>query len=239
MLTPPHPNNAVEAEPRDGERSLAIIAGAVRLEGELSIQHGARGLVLFALGSSHRNPRDRFVARALQRHGFGTLLFEPLTHAERRLDAADERLRFDVRLLAQRLVLVADWARSHPLTGGLPVAYFGVGMGAAAALVAAAERPELVRAVVCRGGRPDLAGAALARVRAPSLLLPPGGDPIALERGERARQQLPASARLALLPGNARAFEDAASLSLAADLAAAWYTANLTRVGATDSRAPS
>ncbi|HWO13446.1 MAG TPA: hypothetical protein VNN80_28290 [Polyangiaceae bacterium] len=240
MLTP-HPNPSVGAEPGDWERSLAIAVGAVRLEGELNIGCEARGLVLFAhhSGSNHRNRRDRFVARALQQRAFGTLLFEPLARAERRLDAADERLRFDVRLLAQRLALVTDWAQSQSLTAQLPLAYFGVGMGAAAALVAAAQRPELVRAVVCHGGRPDLAGSALSRVRAPSLLLLRGGDPIALERAEHARRQLPTSARLAVLPDGTRGFEDVAGLATAADLAAGWFSANLTRGPTPSSRTTS
>src|SRR5262249_15570326 len=150
----------------DKERSVKVSAGRVTLEGNLSVPEQAQGLVLFAhgSGSSRHSPRNRFVARVLQEAGVATLLIDLLTAREETLDARTASFRFDIGLLAERLVGATDWLGQERQTGNLALGYFGASTGAAAALVAAAERPEVVGAVVSRGGRPDLAGPALPQV---------------------------------------------------------------------------
>ncbi|HYZ32091.1 MAG TPA: alpha/beta hydrolase, partial [Crenalkalicoccus sp.] len=152
---------------------VRVPAGAVTLEGDLNLPEGAHGLVLFAhgSGSSRHSPRNRYVARLLNEAGLATLLIDLLTTGEEAVDARTAALRFDIGLLAERLIHATDWAAGNPGTRELRIGYFGASTGAGAALVAAAERPEVVGAVVSRGGRPDLAGPALARVRAPTLLI--------------------------------------------------------------------
>ena len=158
------------SEPPQG-LPVAIPAGSVVLEGALEVSDGRRGVVLFAhgSGSSRHSPRNQFVARSLRDAGLATLLIDLLTVEEERSDAATGRLRFDIRLLAGRLVGITDWLGAHPETRGLPIGYFGASTGAAAALVAAAQRPAMIAAIVSRGGRPDLGRPHLSAVRAPAL----------------------------------------------------------------------
>jgi pimeloyl-ACP methyl ester carboxylesterase len=205
-------------------RLVQIPAGRVDLEAELALPPAARGLVLFAhgSGSSRKNPRNQRVAQVLRRRGLGCLLFDALTPSERRQDAIDERLRFDVGLLSRRLIRATDWART-PALGALPIGYFGASVGAAAALVAAAERPDTVRAVVCRGGRPDLAAGALRRLRAPTLLIVGSEDPATLECNELALAHLSGVARLEIVPGAGHLFEEPGVLELASELAGDWF----------------
>jgi putative phosphoribosyl transferase len=199
--------------------------GGVALPGELIMPDGASGVVLFAhgSGSSRHSPRNRAVAAGLTEAGFGTLLFDLLTADEGRADAQTAALRFDIDLLAGRLIAAVDWLDGQELAGGLPRGLFGASTGAAAALAAAAERPDHVRAVVSRGGRPDLAGSALARVQAPVLLIVGGRDAEVRQLNEAALADLPDVSELAIVPGATHLFEEAGALEQVTALAARWF----------------
>jgi dienelactone hydrolase len=210
-------------------RELRLGAGRVELDGDLAVPADASGLVLFAhgSGSSRHSPRNRQVAAALRRVGLATLLLDLLTPAEEELDRTTAELRFDVGMLAERLVAAVDWLVADAATGALPIGAFGASTGAGAALVAAVERPEAVAAVVSRGGRPDLAGPALALVRAPTLLLVGGLDREVLSLNRAALARLPPSSRLEVVPGATHLFEEPGTLDQVARLAAAWFTHHL------------
>lgn len=205
---------------------LKIPSGTVALEGDLRIPEGARGVVLFAhgTGSSRHSPRNRFVAEFLRDAGLGTLLIDLLTAREEAAEAATGHLRFDIDLLAGRLVAISDWLREHPAAGPLALGYFGASTGAAAALVAAARRPASVRAVVSRGGRPDLAASALPQVRAPTLLIVGERDTTVLELNREALRALQTEKALALVPGATHLFEEVGALQEVARLAREWFT---------------
>lgn len=187
----------------------------------------AVGVVVFAhgSGSSRLSPRNNFVASALGESGLATLLFDLLTEDE----AADRANVFDIGLLADRLVLAAEWVARQGAVAGLPLGYFGASTGAAAALVAAAQDPAGCKAVVSRGGRPDLAGAALARVEAPTLLIVGGDDPDVLELNRQAAQQLRCEHRLSVVPGATHLFEEPGTLEAVVDLARHWFLDHLGR----------
>jgi putative phosphoribosyl transferase len=212
--------------PRNTARPVRLHAGGALLDGDLIVPADARGLVLFAhgSGSSRRSPRNRRVAGQLQNAGFGTLLFDLLTPDEERLDAITAELRFDIALLAERLVGATDWVASQPELRDLPVGYFGASTGGAAALVAAALRPRAVHAVVSRGGRPDLAGGYLPEVEAPTLLIVGGLDlpVIAMNRGALAELRVSAK-QLAIVPGAGHLFEEPGALDRVAKLARTWF----------------
>jgi len=198
----------------------------VTLEGDLEIPAGARGLVLFAhgSGSSRHSPRNRFVARALHQAGLATLLLDLLTPAEEATDQKTGHLRFDIGLLADRLVGATDWVSQVPVTARLPLGYFGASTGAGAALVAATQRVEQVRAVVSRGGRPDLAGPALDHVSAPTLLIVGGNDMPVIRMNRDALEQLAArEQQLVIVPGATHLFEEPGTLEEVAGLASAWF----------------
>jgi putative phosphoribosyl transferase len=211
------------------ERAVRLGTGQVELDGDLVVPAGAGGVVLFAhgSGSSRHSPRNRWVAAALHRAGLATLLLDLLTAAEEERDRATAELRFDVGMLAGRLVAAVDWLLADAATARLPVGAFGASTGAGAALVAAVERPQAVAAVVSRGGRPDLAGAALARVHAPTLLVVGGRDPRVLDLNRAALAELPPSSRLEVVPGATHLFEEPGALDQVAGLAAAWFTRHL------------
>lgn len=211
------------------ERPVQISLGPVMLDGDLSIPHGARGIVVFAhgSGSSRRSPRNRSVAQVLRDGGLATLLFDLLTPAEEAMDLHTAHFRFDIDLLARRLVGAADWLTQQPETSTLRVGYFGASTGGGAALVAAAERPAAVGAVVSRGGRPDLAGAALARVRAPTLLIVGGHDPQVIALNRQALAQLRAETWLEIIPGATHLFEEPGALEEVARLARHWFLRHL------------
>jgi pimeloyl-ACP methyl ester carboxylesterase len=196
------------------------------IEGDLVVPHGARAVVVFAhgSGSSRHSSRNKQVAEALRRAGFGTLLFDLLTAEEERVDEYTRQYRFDIPRLASRLVDVTDHLRADPETAELGIGYFGASTGAAAALVAAAERPSAVGAIVSRGGRPDLAGDALPRVKAPTLLLVGELDRevIALNRDAMARMRAPTE--LVIVPGATHLFEEPGALDVVADLAARHFS---------------
>ncbi len=208
-----------------GERLVHVPIGDVSLEGNLVVPEGAKGVVLFAhgSGSSRHSPRNRYVAEVLQRAGLGTLLIDLLTRDEEAADMLSGEWRFDIPLLARRLVGTTDWLRREPETRDLSVGYFGASTGGGAALVAAAERPDVVKAVVSRGGRPDLAGAALARVAAPTLLLVGGDDEPVIELNRMAVAAMPGPKELAIIPGATHLFEEPGTLEAVARKAADWF----------------
>jgi dienelactone hydrolase len=207
------------------ERSVQIPVDDLTIEGDLRIPPAARGIVAFAhgSGSSRFSPRNRYVANVLERAGLATLLLDLLTQREEVVDQLTAQLRFDIRLLADRLVAATDWLAQQPETRELGLGYFGASTGAAAALIAAAERADIVRAVVSRGGRPDLAGDALARVRAPTLLIVGGRDEVVIQLNKAALQQLRAEKRLEIVPGATHLFEEPGTLEEVARLARDWF----------------
>ena len=204
-----------------GERAVRIDAGGATLDGDLSLPAGAPGVVLFAhgSGSSRHSPRNRRVAAELQRRGLGTLLIDLLTADEERIDASTGHLRFDIGLLARRLAAVIDWLGAQDDTRDLAVGLFGASTGGGAALVAAAERPRRVAAVVSRGGRPDLAGAALPRVTAPTLLVVGGDDTVVVGLNEDARARMTGDVTLEIVPGASHLFEEPGAMEQVAALA--------------------
>src|SRR5215216_4405613 len=190
------------------ERKVRVSAGPVTVEGSLGIPNSAGGAVLFAhgSGSGRHSPRNRYVAARLREAGLATLLVDLLTEAEERIDDRTAHLRFDIGLLADRLVGAMDWLGRDERTSPLPVGLFGASTGGGAALVAAAQRPERVAAVVSRGGRPDLAGPALPLVRAPTLLIVGGHDAPVIDMNQAALAQLHCEKRLEIVPGATHLF---------------------------------
>jgi dienelactone hydrolase len=217
---------------REGEVSVAS-AGA-ELAGLLTLPDPAVGLVLFAhgSGSSRFSRRNRYVAGVLVEAGLATLLFDLLTDAEERVDALDRSIRFDIPLLSRRLIGAIDWAGQQPQLVGLPIGLFGASTGAAAALAAAAARPDPVAAVVSRGGRPDLAPEALPQVTSPTLLIVGGEDRDVLRLNRQAAQHLHAAHALAVVPGATHLFEEPGALEQAAHLARDWFLQQLAGPGA-------
>lgn len=210
-------------------KTVRLTLGAVTLEGALRIPEGAGGIVLFAhgSGSSRHSPRNRYVAQALEEGGLATLLIDLLTAAEEREDDWTARLRFDINLLAGRVVGATDWLLENVETAHLRIGYFGASTGAAAALVAAAERPEAVGAVVSRGGRPDLALAVLKRVKAPTLLIVGGHDVPVIGMNREALEHLHVEKRLEIVSGATHLFEEPGALEQVAHLAREWFLGHL------------
>jgi putative phosphoribosyl transferase len=212
------------------EHLIQVAAGSLRLDGNLSLPKKACGAVLFAhgSGSSRHSPRNRHVARLLNEGNLATLLVDLLTSEEEAMDARTAHLRFDIGLLAERLVGATDWLRQYSDTRQLPIAYFGASTGAAAALVAAVERPNDVGAVVSRGGRPDLADEALERVRAPTLLIVGGNDLPVIRLNQIAFARLRCEKQLTIVPGATHLFEEPGALDDVAHLARAWFQRHFT-----------
>jgi len=210
------------------ERPVRVPAGPVELEGNLGVPQAAESVVLFAhgSGSGRHSPRNRQVAQTLREAGFATLLIDLLTPEEEEVDLRTGNLRFDIGLLAQRLAGATDWLAQNPDTNELQTGYFGASTGAAAALVAAAERE--VGAVVSRGGRPDLAGDALPLVKAPTLLIVGGNDVPVIRMNEEAMEQMRAEKKLEIVPGATHLFEEPGALEEVARLAADWFARHLT-----------
>ncbi|WP_223760669.1 dienelactone hydrolase family protein [Myxococcus sp. RHSTA-1-4] len=206
-------------------REVKVTAGGAELGGSLGVPKGAHGLVIFAhgSGSSRFSPRNRAVARALRSAGLGTLLFDLLSEEEEARDEISGELRFDIPFLARRLAAVTEWARAQPELAPLSFGYFGSSTGAAAALVAAALHPDLIHAVVSRGGRPDLAGPVLSRVQAPTRLLVGGNDFGVLELNEDALARLEGLKDIRIIPGATHLFEEPGALEEVARLAAEWF----------------
>jgi putative phosphoribosyl transferase len=211
------------------ERSLQVPVDSVALDADLAVPQEAGGVVLFAhgSGSSRHSPRNRFVARELQHSVLATVLADLLTPSEEQLDMRTGQLRFDIGLLARRVVALTDWLAGHGPTAGLPLGLFGASTGAAAALVAAAARPGSVAAVVSRGGRPDLAGDCLRSVRQPTLLIVGALDTVVIELNRTAMQELGGEARLEAVAGASHLFEEPGTLEQVARLARDWFTHHL------------
>ena len=212
------------------QRSLRIPVGRAAIDADLALPASATGLVLFAhgSGSSRFSPRNRHVARLLNEAGLATVLADLLTPEEERVDERTRALRFDIDLLAKRLVAATDWLHERTLTASLNVGLFGASTGAGGALRAAAERPGAIRAVVSRGGRPDLAGEALSRVQAPTLLIVGGRDEPVIGLNEQALARLRAEKRLEIVPGATHLFEEPGTLDAVAALARDWLLRHLT-----------
>jgi len=212
-------------------RSVNIPVDHARLEGDLVIPAGARGLVLFAhgSGSGRFSPRNRRVAAVLQDAMLATLLLDLLTDSEERIDSVTAQLRFDIPFLADRLLAATDWAASDAATRHLPLGYFGASTGAAAALIAAAKRPERVVAIVSRGGRPDLASHYIEEVRAPTLLIVGSLDEPVVAMNQDALKRLRTQKRLEVVPGASHLFEEPGKLERVAELARDWFIDHFAR----------
>lgn len=211
---------------RLGPQEVTIPIARATLYGTLEMPGRPAAIVLFAhgSGSSRLSPRNRFVADVLQRAGLATLLFDLLTAEEERVDQQTMHLRFDIGLLAERLVGATDWFGMHPDLRALPIGYFGASTGAAAALVAAARRPNQVAAVVSRGGRPDLARMVLKQVRASTLLIVGGRDtPVIGMNDDAMAQMLHARVQMEIVPGATHLFEERGALERVAELARDWF----------------
>lgn len=226
-------NDFIVRQAAPSYREIAMELGKIQLYGDLIIPDVMTGLVLFAhgSGSSRFSPRNRSVAQALNEAGFATCLFDLLTLDEEDTDQLTGAFRFDIGLLAERLVLATDWMIKNlegmqpGITKSVPIGYFGASTGAAAALIAAADRPELVKAVVSRGGRPDLAAQALRRVQSPTLLLVGSLDDVVIQLNRQAYEQLPEQIpkELVVIPGASHLFEEPGKLEQVADYASHWF----------------
>ena len=213
----------------DFEQLVRVPVGQGALDGSLVVPRSPKGIVLFAhgSGSSRHSARNQFVARRLEAAGLGTLLIDLLTAHEERMEAATHHLRFDIDLLAGRLGAAISWLSAREDTASAPLGLFGASTGGGAALVAAAREPRRVRAVVSRGGRPDLAGEALGRVSAPTLLIVGDDDVPVIGLNEQAMARMTCEARLELVPGASHLFEEPGTLERVAELAADWFTRHL------------
>jgi dienelactone hydrolase len=211
-------------------RPVQIRAGAALIDGDLAVPPRALGLVVFAhgSGSSRFSRRNREVAQTLEDGGFATLLLDLLTREEEAIDLRTREYRFDIDRLGHRVVAAIDWAAGESDISELPIACFGASTGAAAALIAAAERPNGVRAVISRGGRPDLAGEALPRVQAPTLLIVGGADDVVIDLNRQAMQRMRAHVKLQIVPGATHLFEEPGTLEQVSRLALAWCQRYLT-----------
>ncbi|MFL5618149.1 MAG: dienelactone hydrolase family protein [Gemmatimonadaceae bacterium] len=211
------------------ERTIIIPVGQVGLDGTLGLPASPAGIVLFAhgSGSSRFSPRNRFVARVLRDAGLGTLLLDLLSPSEEQIDDVTRHHRFDIPMLADRLVIAIDWLAAQRDTRELSVGVFGASTGGGAALVAAAQRPTRVSAVVSRGGRPDLADDSLPLVSAPTLLIVGGHDDVVISLNEQARRRMRAEVRLEIVPGATHLFEEPGALERVAALARDWFLAHL------------
>jgi len=208
---------------------VQIHAGPAVLWGHIEVPGRPKGLVLFAhgSGSSRHSPRNQFVARTLSKAGLATLLFDLLTQEEETIDIQSRALRFNIQLLAERLVQATEWAKKQTLTRDLRIGFFGSSTGAAAALVAAADLASDIGAVVSRGGRPDLANAALEKVKAPTLLIVGGNDDVVMALNEKARDRMRCEVKLEIIPRATHLFEEEGALEEVARLASDWFVKNL------------
>ena len=210
-------------------RPVRLDLAGVTLNADLALPANAHGLVIFAhgSGSSRHSARNRSVADVLHHGGFATLLLDLLTESEEETDAVTAEFRFDIALLADRLVAAIDWAEAHPDVAPLRIGVFGASTGAAAALIAAARRPGAVRAVVSRGGRSDLAEASLDGVVAPTLLIVGGNDEVVVEINQKVFERLKEPKALEIVPGATHLFEEAGALERVAQLARTWFEQHL------------
>lgn len=209
--------------------SVLIPAAEVVLPGDLTMPSKPKGFVLFAhgSGSGRHSPRNRYVAEALNEHSLGTLLVDLLTAEEELDDEIDAHLRFNIDLLTKRLIAITDWLASQPQVRDHQIGLFGASTGAAAALMTAAERPDLVKAVVSRGGRPDLAGSTASLVHAPTLLIVGSKDTAVIQMNRNAMALMKCKTELKIVPGATHLFEERGTLAQVASLAAHWFTTHL------------
>jgi len=221
-------------------RSIRLEIESRILEGDLTVPSAASGLVLFAhgSGSSRHSTRNRLVAESLQRAGLATCLFDLLTAEEEAADALSGHIRFDIGLLAERLLGATAWLRNEPQCASLRIGYFGSSTGGGAAIVAAAAQPEWIGAIVSRGGRPDLAGPSLAKLRTPTLLIVGGRDYPVIELNEEAQRQIPGLTRLEIVPAATHLFEERGALESVAALSADWFNTYLQQAGKSDFSEP-
>jgi putative phosphoribosyl transferase len=213
-----------------GEKVVKIPAGSATINGNLIITQKAKGIVLFAhgSGSGRFSPRNTKVAREINAAGIATLLIDLLTEEEEAIDIYSGEFRFNIELLAKRLVFATEWLKKNPKTKNLTVGYFGASTGAAAALIAAAKLPDWTKAVVSRGGRPDLAGKHLSKVKAPTLLIVGGDDVQVLELNKQAMAQMTAEKKLTVVSGATHLFEEPGKLEEVGKLAINWFSRFLT-----------
>ena len=215
-----------QGRPGMQERTVQILVGQADLVGDLTIPEHARGVILFAhgSGSSRHSPRNRYMAGELQQARFATLLVDLLTTAEEQVDFQTMEYRFNIDMLARRLIGLTDWHGMHADLSSLPLGYFGASTGSAAALIAAAARPDHVRAVVSRGGRPDLAVSSLSRVVAPTLLIVGGEDVPVIDWNQQALELLKSQKKLEIIPGATHLFEEPGALEAVARLSVQWFS---------------
>ena len=220
---------APERETKGKAAPVQVPIGEARLPGDLGLPAGAHGIVLFAhgSGSSRHSPRNQYVARALERRDLATLLIDLLTPEEERVDDDTAQYRFDVGMLASRLVTIVDWLGRRHETASLPIGLFGASTGGGAALMAAADRPREIAAVVSRGGRPDLAGVALAKVTTPTLLIVGGLDTPVIHMKRDAMNEMRGQVKLEIVPGATHLFEEPGTLERVAELAGNWFDRHL------------
>ena len=209
--------------------SIVIPVTAGQIEADLRVPDGATGLVIFAhgSGSSRFSSRNRSVAEALEGHGFGTLLLDLLTREEESVDVRTQEYRFDIGLLGRRVIRATDWTQDRPGLLHLPIGYFGASTGAAATLIGAAARPQVVRAVVSRGGRPDLADEALPQIKAPTLLIVGGDDEPVIGMNRDAMSQMRTVVELEIVSGATHLFEETGALEQVIDLTSGWFRRHL------------
>ena len=211
-------------------RAVSISVGGHRvINGDLSVPFHARGVVIFAhgSGSSRNSPRNQYVANVLNEGHLTTLLIDLLTVQEEEIDLLTSHIRFDIPLLADRLVSATDWVRTHHETAGLPIGYFGASTGAAAALIAAVRRSGDVRTVVSRGGRPDLADRWLPKVSVATLLIVGAHDDVVIDMNQRAANEIPAETRIEIIPGATHLFEEEGALEQVAAISRRWFLTRL------------
>jgi len=217
--------------PQQGDtRLIEIASGPLNLQGDLKVPQLARGVVLFAhgSGSGRHSPRNQYVAEIFNQAGLATLLLDLLTPDEEEAERSTRHLRFNINMLGERLIHATGWLAQSPLTRNLKIGYFGASTGAAAALVAAADRPKAIRAIVSRGGRPDLAGPTLPKVQAPTLLIVGGQDQPVIKMNQDALNQLQAVKKLEIVPGATHLFEEPGALEAVAQMAQQWFEQYLT-----------
>jgi len=214
---------------KDFKDEVQVSIDSVKLDGSIFIPKNARGVVLFAhgSGSSRHSPRNKYVAEVLNKAGLATLLIDLLTQEEEIIDDKTSHLRFDIDFLAHRLIGATDWLVNNNETKGLNIGYFGASTGAAAALVAASNHPSVVKAVVSRGGRPDLAGPVLHKVKSPTLLIVGGNDYPVIDMNQEAFDKLKTEKKMVIVPGATHLFEEQGTLEVVARLAADWFSIHL------------
>jgi len=208
------------------EVSIKTRKGKGTIQGNLVVPAGAKGVVLFAhgSGSSRFSPRNQYVAKVLNKAGMATFLIDLLTQDEEEIDIVTAEFRFDIELLARRLIDASEWLTTNPATRNLNIGYFGASTGAAAALIAATKLPQHVKAVVSRGGRPDLAMEYIPKVKAPTLFIVGGDDSLVIDLNKKAMRNFPAENKLEIVPGASHLFEEEGKLEIVAKLAAKWFS---------------